>query len=71
MDEFEAKISDIQERATEGAIAEMHSRRRNEGFVIFKNIPDNNYEERDIQFIVNLLKNEGNQCHLEAWWQSD
>lgn len=59
--EFEAKINEIQEiaieAATEAAIAEMQLRRNKERFVIFKNIPDNNNEECNTQFIANLLKN--------------
>lgn len=70
LDDFEFRLSEIQdnaiEAATEAAVEEMYCCKSKERFVIFKNVPDNNNDESDSQFINNLLKNENDHIDLKS-----
>lgn len=55
MDEYDTQLSNMQNEVIEAAVNELDLRISKKRYVIFKNIPDNNNDEDDLQFITGLL----------------
>lgn len=56
MNDHELQCSNIQNNILKAVISKTHMRRVRKKFVIFKNIPDNNSEDDELQYVQNLLK---------------
>lgn len=59
IDEIRQDIAETSEKATLDAISEMSERKRRERFVIFRNVPEQDSDQLDTNFILGLLDVDG------------